>query len=75
LVKSADRDGDRKLSADELRAASQRRSQPVKLDQTDGPPVAPSNGDALLARLLSSTLRSLSDQMASELGGALSRTA
>jgi Ca2+-binding EF-hand superfamily protein len=75
LVKSADRDGDRKLSADELRAASQQRSQPVKLEQLGGPLVAPSNGDALLARLLTSTLRSLSDQMASELGGALSRTA
>jgi Ca2+-binding EF-hand superfamily protein len=75
LVKSADRDGDMKLSADELRAASQRRPQAFRLDQIGDLPATPSNSQALLARLLGSTLRSLSDQMASELGGALSRTA
>lgn len=75
LMRSADRDGDARLSADELRAASQRRPQPSRLDQVEGAPALPSAGEALLARLLGSTLRSLSDQMASELGGTLNRTA
>ena len=75
LMKSADRDGDMKLSADELRTASQRRPQMYRLDQVGDVPLPPSNSEALLARLLGSTLRSLSDQMASELGGALNRTA
>jgi len=75
LIKSADRDGDTKLSADELRAASQRGPQAFRPDQIGDRPAPPSNSEALLARLLGSTLRSLSDQMASELGGALSRTA
>jgi Ca2+-binding EF-hand superfamily protein len=75
LMRSADRDGDAKLSADELRAASARRPSLFAVDQVSGAPVPPSNGEALLARLLSSTLRSLNDQMASELGGSLNRTA
>lgn len=75
LIKSADRDGDMKLSADELRAASQRRPQAFWPDQIGDLPAPPSNSQALLARLLGSTLRSLSDQMASELGGALNRRA
>lgn len=75
LIKSADRDGDMKLSADELRAASQRRPPAFRLDQIDDAPTPPSKSEALLARLLSSTLRSLSDQTASELGGALNRKA
>jgi Ca2+-binding EF-hand superfamily protein len=75
LIKSADRDGDMKLSADELRAASQRRPQTFRPDQVGDVPAPPSNSEALLARLLSSTLRSLSDQTASELGGALNRKA
>jgi Ca2+-binding EF-hand superfamily protein len=75
LIKSADHDGDMKLSADELRAASQRRPQAFRPDQIGDLPAPPSNSQALLARLLGSTLRSLSDQMASELGGALNRRA
>ncbi|MDR7115091.1 EF-hand domain-containing protein [Caulobacter sp. BE254] len=75
LIKSADRDGDMKLSGDELRAASQRRSPAFQPIQVGHLPAPPSNGEALLARLLGSTLRSLSDQTASELGGALNRKA
>jgi Ca2+-binding EF-hand superfamily protein len=75
LIKSADRDGDMKLSADELRAASQRRPPALQPVQVGHLPAPPSNGEALLARLLDSTLRSLSDQTASELGGALNRKA
>lgn len=75
LMRSADRNGDARLSADELWAASQRRPQPSEPDQVVGAPTLPSAGEALLARLLGSTLRSLSDQMVSELGGALNRTA
>lgn len=75
LVRSADRDGDARLSADELRAAATRHPLLFTLDQLGGAPVPPSKGEMLLARMLSSTLRSLGDQMASELGGALNRTA
>lgn len=75
LIRSADRDGDMKLSADELRAASQRRPPALQPVQVGHLPAPPSNGEALLARLLDSTLRSLSDQTASELGGALNRKA
>lgn len=75
LIKSVDRDGDMKLSADELRAAGQRRPPAFQPVQVGHLPAPPSNGEALLARLLSSTLRSLSDQTASELGGALNRKA
>ena len=75
LMRSADRDGDAKLSADELRAAGARHPLLFRLDQLSGAPVPPSNGERLLARMLSSTLRNLGDQMASELGGALNRTA
>jgi Ca2+-binding EF-hand superfamily protein len=75
LIKSTDRDGDMKLSADELRAASQRRPPAFRPDQIGELPAPPSNSQALLARLLGSTLRSLSDQLISELGGALNRKA
>lgn len=74
LMRSADRDGDAKLSADELRAAS--RQHPLFVPgQVSGAPVPPSNGEILLSRLLHSTVRSLTDQLTSELGGALNRTA
>jgi len=72
LMRSADGDGDMRLSADELRAAAGRRGPLVPLG---GAPAPPSNGDMLLSRLLHSTLRDLTDQMVSDLGGALSRTA
>jgi Ca2+-binding EF-hand superfamily protein len=75
LMRSADGDGDAKLSVDELRAAGRRHPLLLMLDQASGAPTPPSNGEILLSRLLHSTLRGLSDQMASELGGALSRTA
>ena len=75
LIKSTDRDGDMKLSADELRAARQRRPPAFRPDQIGELPAPPSNSQALLARLLGSTLRSLSDQLTSELGGALNRKA
>lgn len=75
LMRSADGDGDAKLSADELRAAAGRHPPLFKLDQVGGAPIPPSNGEMLLSRLLHSTMRALSDQMVSELGGALNRTA
>lgn len=75
LMRSADRDGDARLSADELRAASQRRPKLFQLGGVGGVPDIPSTGEVLLARLLSSTVRALNDQMTSELGGALNRTA
>lgn len=75
LMRSADGDGDAKLSAGELQAAARRHPLLFKLDQTSGAPVPPSSGEMLLSRLLHATMRGLSDQMASELGGALNRTA
>jgi Ca2+-binding EF-hand superfamily protein len=75
LIGSADSDGDAKLSADELRAAAKRHPLLLTLNQTNDAPVPPSDGEMLLRRLLHSTMRSLSDQMASELGGVLNRKA
>lgn len=74
LMRSADRDGDAKLSVDELRAAIQEQPRLFKLGAADDPR-APTAGEILLARLLRSTMDSLSDRTASELGGALNRTA
>ncbi|CAN7292427.1 EF-hand domain-containing protein [Caulobacter sp. LjRoot300] len=75
LMRSADRDGDAKLSAGELQAAARRHPLLFMRDQISGAPVPPSSGEMLLSRLLHSTMRGLSDQMVSELGGALNRTA
>jgi len=74
LMRAADRDGDAKLSVDELRAAVQAQPRLFKLGAADDPG-APTAGEILLARLLRSTMDSLSDRTASELGGALNRTA
>ncbi len=74
LMRSADRDGDAKLSVDELRAAIQEQPRLLRLGAADDPR-GPTSGEILLARLLRSTMDSLSDRTASELGGALNRTA
>ena len=75
LLKGADADGDANLSADELAAAAARNPSLHKLTPLGPTFTPPSGGDLLLSRLLSATVTRLSDQMASQLGGALSRTA
>jgi Ca2+-binding EF-hand superfamily protein len=75
LIGSADSDGDAKLSADELRAAVKHHPLLFMPDQANGAPIPPSNGEMMLRRLLHATMRSLSDQMASDLGGVLNRSA
>lgn len=75
LLKAADGDGDAKLSADELAAAASRNPSLYRLTPIGAGFTPPSGGDLLLSRLLRATVNNLSDQMASQLGGALSRTA
>jgi len=75
LLKAADGDGDAKLSADELATAAARNGGLYKLTPIGAGLTPPSGGDLLLSRLLRATVNSLSDQMASQLGGALNRKA
>lgn len=75
LLKAADGDGDAKLSTDELAAAAARDPRLYKLTPLGATYTPPSGGDLLLSRLLRATVNSLSDQWASDLGGALNRTA
>jgi Ca2+-binding EF-hand superfamily protein len=77
LIDAADRDGDAKLSAEELAMAAAQRPGAVKPFRESGllsPLTPPSSGDVLLARLLRATVNGLGDRLAADLGGALNRS-